>query len=131
MRKSNKNNDNSVATTASGVAVKDALTFLLVGTGIGAALALLFAPKSGREMRHDIADASRRGIDLTKEKANSLKLHSGETLNNLRDKAGSAYTYAASKLGYAEDDEAEEKPQLASASGGDNPFEGRKVDGVF
>lgn len=130
MRNSNKNNDNSNASTANGIAVKDALTFLLVGTGVGAALALLFAPKSGREMRHDIADASRRGLDLTKEKANSLKLNSEEKLHTLRDKAGSAYTYAASKLGYGTEDD-QETPSLGTSADKENPFEGRKVDGVF
>ena len=39
------------------------LTFLLIGAGIGATLALLFAPKSGRELRGDIADYTRRGVD--------------------------------------------------------------------
>ena len=37
------------------------LTFLLIGAGIGATLALLFAPKSGRELREDIADATKAG----------------------------------------------------------------------
>ncbi|MCU0240070.1 MAG: YtxH domain-containing protein [Pyrinomonadaceae bacterium] len=31
------------------------LTYLLIGGGIGAILALLFAPKSGQELREDIA----------------------------------------------------------------------------
>ncbi|MBK6751071.1 MAG: YtxH domain-containing protein [Acidobacteria bacterium] len=39
------------------------LTYLLVGGGIGAILALLFAPKSGEELRGDIADATRKGIE--------------------------------------------------------------------
>jgi gas vesicle protein len=38
----------------------DRVTFLLIGAGLGAALALLFAPKSGRELREDIADVSRK-----------------------------------------------------------------------
>ncbi len=41
----------------------DRLTFLLIGAGIGATLALLFAPKSGKELRRDIADVSRRTYD--------------------------------------------------------------------
>ena len=39
----------------------DKITYLLIGAGLGAAFALLFAPKSGREMRDDIADVSRKG----------------------------------------------------------------------
>ena len=45
------------------------LTYLLVGGGIGAILALLFAPKSGEELRGDIADVTRKGI----EKSTSLR----------------------------------------------------------
>jgi hypothetical protein len=39
------------------------LTCLLLGGGIGALVALLFAPKSGRELRGDLADATRKGIE--------------------------------------------------------------------
>lgn len=42
--------------------VSTRLTHLLIGAGIGAILALLFTPKSGRELRGDIADAARTGI---------------------------------------------------------------------
>jgi gas vesicle protein len=31
-----------------------AVTFLLIGLGVGAALGLLFAPKSGRQLRKDL-----------------------------------------------------------------------------
>ncbi|MDQ3747593.1 MAG: YtxH domain-containing protein, partial [Acidobacteriota bacterium] len=45
------------------------LTYLLVGGGIGAILALLFAPKTGEELRGDIADVTRKGIEKGKETA--------------------------------------------------------------
>src|SRR5919206_553741 len=45
------------------------LTYLLIGGGIGAILALLFAPKSGQELRGDIADATRKGIEKGREAA--------------------------------------------------------------
>ena len=45
------------------------LTYLLIGGGIGALLALLFAPKSGEELRGDIADVTRKGIEKGKETA--------------------------------------------------------------
>lgn len=80
------------------ISVRDGLTLLLVGGGIGAALAILFAPKSGREMRHDIADVTRRGYDLTVEKASELKAQSAEKLQLVKDKAGAAYEFAATKL---------------------------------
>jgi gas vesicle protein len=38
----------------SGGAVGTSVTFLLIGLGVGAALGLLLAPKSGRQMRKDL-----------------------------------------------------------------------------
>ena len=35
-------------------AVGTSITFLFIGLGVGAALGLLFAPKSGRQMRKDL-----------------------------------------------------------------------------
>jgi len=35
----------------------------LIGLGVGAGLALLFAPKSGQETREEIADAVNNGVD--------------------------------------------------------------------
>jgi gas vesicle protein len=35
-------------------------TGLLCGVAVGAALGLLFAPKPGRELRHDLGDSARR-----------------------------------------------------------------------
>jgi gas vesicle protein len=43
------------------------LVYFLIGAGIGAITALLFAPKSGEELRSDIADATRKGIDYARE----------------------------------------------------------------
>ena len=57
-----------------GDSVSTKLTFFLVGAGIGAVLALLFAPKSGEELRNDIADATRKGIDRSREAAEQLGL---------------------------------------------------------
>ncbi len=91
-------NNNKYENERPAIGVRDAFTFLLVGGGIGATLALLFAPKSGREMRHDIADASRRGYDLTVEKANELKEQSAEKLQAIKEKAEAAYDFAATKF---------------------------------
>lgn len=65
------NEDQSLATSKSGFS--NGLTYLLIGGGIGAVLALLFAPKSGSELRGEIADVSRKGYDATLEKAIELK----------------------------------------------------------
>jgi len=43
------------------------LEYFLVGASIGAIIALIFAPKAGRELRSDIADASHKGLDYARE----------------------------------------------------------------
>src|SRR5262249_3690064 len=38
-----------------------------IGAGIGAITALLFAPKAGSELRSDLADATRKGLDYARD----------------------------------------------------------------
>ena len=64
----------------SGDSVSTRLTYLLIGGGIGAVIALLFAPKSGQELRGDIADATRKGIDKSREAAQQLGDRAGTSL---------------------------------------------------
>jgi len=92
------------------------LTYLLVGGGIGAILALLFAPKSGEELRGDIADATRKGIEKSKETAAQLQERAGEYYEVSREKANELYQTAAEKAG-----EFGEKAKTAAANTA-NPF---------
>lgn len=79
------------------------LTYLLIGGGIGAILALLFAPKSGTELRGDIADVTRKGIDKSREGARYVGDKAGEYYGAVREKAGewagSARDVASRKTG--------------------------------
>ena len=75
----------------------DRLTYLLIGAGIGATVALLFAPKSGRELRGDIADASRKGLDYTTENARRLQQRAGELVDTTTTKAQDIYAQTASR----------------------------------
>ena len=81
------------------------LTFLLIGAGIGATLALLFAPKSGRELRGDIADYTRRGVDAAGEGARTLGARASElydtTSGRVQDAYGTARERASSAYGAA------------------------------
>jgi len=72
---------------------------LLIGGGIGAILALLFAPKSGEELRGDIADATRKGIDRSREAAQQLGDRAGEYYESTRERASELYSQAAEKVG--------------------------------
>jgi gas vesicle protein len=82
----------------SGDGISTRLTYLLIGGGIGAILALLFAPKSGHELRGDIADATRKGIDRSREAAQQLGDRAGEYYEATRNRAGELYSQAAEKV---------------------------------
>jgi gas vesicle protein len=76
----------------SGDSISTRLTYLLIGGGIGAVIALLFAPKSGQELRGDIADATRKGIDRSREAAQQLGDRAGEYYEATRERASELYT---------------------------------------
>ena len=75
------------------------LTYLLIGGGIGAILALLFAPKSGEELRGDIADVTRKGIEKSKEAALVAKERAEEYYEVGREKASEYVQAAQDKAG--------------------------------
>ena len=81
----------------SGDSVSTRLTYLLIGGGIGAVIALLFAPKSGQELRGDIADATRKGIDKSREAAQQVGERAGEYYDATRERATELYSQASEK----------------------------------
>lgn len=83
----------------SGDSISTRLTYLLIGGGIGAIIALLFAPKSGQELRGDIADATRKGIDRSREAAQQLSERAGEYYESTRERAAELYSTASEKVG--------------------------------
>lgn len=114
----------------------NSLLFFLLGAGIGALTALLFAPKAGSELRSDIADATKRGLDQARdtgrqlgerasdyyqtgiEKAADLAARSREAVSDLsersreavsRQKSSIAAAIEAGKQGYREAKEADQK----------------------
>jgi gas vesicle protein len=76
----------------------DKLTFLLIGAGIGATLALLFAPKKGSELRNDIADYTKKGLDAANEGARQIGSRAGELYDAGRDRAVETYGTARDKV---------------------------------
>ena len=75
------------------------LTYLIIGGGIGAILALLFAPKSGQELREDIADVTRKGLEKGREAAGQIGEYAGEYYEVAKDKTGELYQTAQDKAG--------------------------------
>ncbi|HKS42886.1 MAG TPA: YtxH domain-containing protein [Blastocatellia bacterium] len=93
------------------------LTFLLIGAGIGATLALLFAPKSGRELRGDIADYTKRGVDAAGEGARALGARASDVYGVASEKVVGAYGTASEKVAGAYGAAREKVSQGADAIG--------------
>ena len=96
--------------------VSTKLTYLLIGGGIGAVIALLFAPKSGVELREDIADATRKGIEKSKEAAAQIQERAGEYYEVGKDRANEIYQSGRERAG-----EIAQKARTAAANTA-NPF---------
>lgn len=97
----------------------DRLTYLFIGAGIGATIALLFAPKPGRELRGDIADASRRGVEYTRETSRLAAEKAVETYGAAANKAqeivGSTQAKAHQLIETGKETVASKKEQLHAA----------------
>lgn len=94
-------NEEQVRQRAEGPEMGTRLAYFLIGGGIGAVVALLFAPKSGHELRGDIADATRKGIDRTRETASQVGSKAGDYFEVTRDRASNLYAAASNKAGEA------------------------------
>lgn len=92
------------------------LTYLLVGGAIGAIVALLFAPKSGQELRGDIAEATKKGIEKGKEAAVAVGERAGEYYEVTKERAGEILHDAQEAVGGFGD---KAKDAVTSAT---NPF---------
>ena len=78
------------------------IAYFAIGAVLGAAAALLFAPKSGRELREDLADATRKGVDRARETGTQLSTRAGEYYESASSRAGelaSGVRDAASRRG--------------------------------
>ena len=103
MRNEQVDNYSYTSNTNGGSAVKTGLAYFLIGGGIGAVAALLLAPKAGTELRGELADVTKRGLDATREKATELRAQSSEALGTLREKADEIYQYASTRLGKSQE----------------------------
>lgn len=70
------------------------LLYLLVGSGIGAAVALLFAPKPGKELRQDASDAVMHGLESANKTVAQLKETADDYYHKAQEKASEIYRVA-------------------------------------
>lgn len=98
------------------------LTYLLIGGGIGAVLGLLFAPKSGDELRGDIVDATRKGLEKSKDAAALVGEKAGDYYEVTREKATELYQTAQVKAGDLAGRAGELTEKARDAVSGSNPL---------
>jgi len=74
------------------------ILWFLAGLGIGAALGILYAPKTGEETRQQIRDAAEQGREAMKERARQARESAGtwadkgrDYLNSQKDQIRPAY----------------------------------------
>ncbi len=63
------------------------LGYFLAGLGLGAVVALLFAPRSGEETRQYLRERAEEGVDELKRRGRELKEHAGEVVEKGKELA--------------------------------------------
>jgi len=81
--------------------------WFLAGLGIGAVVGVLFAPKSGRELRESIAQSAHEGTEYLSERAAKAKEHLGKWVDRGRENVGAAVD--AAKQAYRNASEGERR----------------------
>jgi gas vesicle protein len=61
------------------------VTFFVAGLGIGAAVALLFAPQSGEETRKQIAEKAQEGKDFVAAKGRDIRKQAEDLVDQGKD----------------------------------------------
>jgi gas vesicle protein len=64
------------------------LAWLLVGLGVGALVAILYAPKSGRETREDIARGAREGTEYLRTRSKQAAEQVGMLVDKGKEQVG-------------------------------------------
>lgn len=97
----------------------DKVPYFLAGLGLGVIAAFLFTPESGKELRDDIGNATRRGIDSTAENVRALGTKAGGLFASGREKA-------ADLIGAGKELLTDQRDRVAAAlEAGKEAFQGR------
>lgn len=116
------------------------ILYFLAGGMIGAATALLFAPKKGADLRHDIADVTRKGydgaLDLThrvQDQASSLYSSLWDRGEELADSAQKSLSSAKEKVEKAADKAADKSNDLLALkdAASENRSTGRRAKNIL
>ncbi len=77
---------------------KKGIFYLLLGGGIGAIAALLFAPKTGKKLRGEIGDAASKGLNKAEAFVGKVGEKAGDIYQDTKIKVGEVYDSAKHKM---------------------------------
>jgi gas vesicle protein len=86
------NNYDNKSSIAGGVGSN--LLYFLIGGSIGATVALLFAPKPGKELRSDASEVVKHGIETANKTVSQLKETADDYYQKAQEKANEIYRVA-------------------------------------
>lgn len=93
------------------------LMYFMLGGGIGAAIALLCAPKSGKELRQDIANTAAKGYDETLDAANRVKEQSLDYYEAAKDRGSKVLDLIAEKASAVKDEIVQDAEKISERAG--------------
>ncbi|HMT09195.1 MAG TPA: YtxH domain-containing protein [Pyrinomonadaceae bacterium] len=79
------------------------VAFFLIGGSLGAAAALLLAPKTGKDLRHDIATTAKTGYDGAVDLVDRVKDGSSSIYHSIIDRSNQVLDLTGDKLVEAKD----------------------------
>ena len=92
------------------------VNYFLAGLGIGSVAAILFAPKSGEETRQYIADKAREANDLTRRRAQELKIRAEDAVERGKDTIAQTKDQIATAIEIGRETYTREKSKAQHAS---------------
>lgn len=97
-----------------GVSASTVLVSFLAGAALGAGLAMLYAPKDGRQLRSQIADLADDAVDKIKEYAKEAQEKIKETIDEGKDVVAEKKSILASALDAGREAIKREKEKFSS-----------------
>jgi len=97
-----------------GVSASTVLVSFLAGAALGAGLAMLYAPKDGRQIRNQIADLADDAVDKIKEYAKEAQEKIKETIDEGKDVVAEKKSILASALDAGREAIKREKEKFSS-----------------
>ncbi len=99
------NKKNEAATKSYEEITKKVAIATVIGVGIGVVLGVLFAPKSGKELRHDISEIAKDTTETVKNTSRTVKENVKSSAHDLKGKQERIYINIKDSVSKIKNDE--------------------------